>query len=63
MIATFIGCGFILCGLWGILTWFPDFLIIVKGFVPVSLVLGGFVAVVSGLSSMRKPRSNEKSKE
>lgn len=62
MIATLVGCVFISFGLWGILEWFPDFLIIAKGFVPVSLVLGGLVALVSGLSSLRKPRNNEKPK-
>lgn len=63
MIATLVGCIFIVVGLWGISEWFGDFVIMAKGFVPVSLVLGGLVALVSGLSSMRKPRGNEKPKE
>lgn len=63
MIATLIGCLFIIFGFWGILAWFPDFLTILRGFVPISLVLGGLVAIASGLGSLRKPRAHEKNKK
>jgi hypothetical protein len=63
MIATLIGSVFILFGFWGILTWYHDFLAVLRGFLPISMVFGGIVAVSSGLSSLRKPRSNEKTKK
>ncbi len=60
MIATLVGLVFIVLGCWGILAWFHDFIVVVRGFVPISLVLGGIVAVASGLGSIRKPRNHEK---
>lgn len=63
MMATLAGACFIFVGVWGIMQWFPDFLIVLKGFLPISLVLGGLVALASGLSSLKKPRSHEKTKK
>jgi len=63
MIATLIGSVFIVLGFWGILIWFPDFLTVIRGFLPVSLIAGGIIAIASGLGSLRKKRKNDKTKE
>ena len=63
MIAILLGGIFVVFGLWGIIQWFGDFLVVLKGFGSVSLLLGGLIAVISGFASLRSSRSNEKSKD
>jgi len=62
MISILVGVGLIILGLWGIVQWFPDFLIFLKGFFPLSIMLGGIVAIIVGVSSFSPARSHEKSK-
>lgn len=52
MIAVLVGLVFVVAGAWGIAHWFPDFVVVVRGLGPVSVLLGGLVAVVTGLSSL-----------
>lgn len=58
MIAVIVGAAFIALGAWGIFRWFADVLIIIKGFGSVSLIIGGVVAVIAGMSSMKSVRSD-----
>jgi hypothetical protein len=61
VISFLVGAVFIVVGIVGIIWWFPDFLIVVRGLLPVSLVLGGAVAVMTGLAAMSvRRRSNAK---
>jgi hypothetical protein len=53
MLATFVGLAFIAAGAWGILHWRAEFLLVMKGFLPISLFLGGLISLVVGLSSRR----------
>lgn len=63
MIAMLVGLVFVAAGAWGIARWFPDFLIVLRGLGPVSVLLGGLVAVVTGVSSMGpRRRSNDEKK-
>lgn len=63
MIAVLVGLVFVGLGAWGIARWFPDFLVVMRGLGPVSILLGGLVAVVTGLSSMGpRRRSNAEKK-
>lgn len=55
MIAVLVGLVFVVLGAWGIARWFTDFLLVMRGLGPVSVLLGGLVAVVTGFSS-RQPR-------
>jgi hypothetical protein len=58
MIAVIVGSAFIALGVWGVFEWFSEVLIILKGFGSVSLILGGIVAVIAGMSSMKSVRSD-----
>lgn len=40
-------------GLWGVWVWRGDFLLLLRGFLPISLFLSGALAIVIGLSSWR----------
>jgi hypothetical protein len=62
MIASLIGIFFIGLGLWGLIHWFREFLILICGLLPVSLLVGGVVAVVSGISSSRTRRRGDHEK-
>jgi hypothetical protein len=58
MIAVIVGVVFVLLGIWGAVAWFPEVLVIVKGFGSVSLIIGGVVAVIAGMSSLKSMRPN-----
>ena len=60
MISTFVGVIFILLGFWGVMIWFHDFMIVIRGFGALSLVLGGILAIVFGVSSMTPQRTDDK---
>jgi len=53
MLAVIVGAIFMLLGLWGVITWWSSFLVVLKGLVPAMIVCGGFLAVVAGVTSMR----------
>lgn len=61
MIAIVIGLTFIAVGGFGVLCWFKDFLTILRGVLPLSLVLGGIAAVLTGVSSFQKHRGGDDS--
>ena len=60
MTAIVVAAIFVLLGGWGLVEWFPELVIVAKGFLPVSLVIGGVVAVVAGVSALRPARVDEK---
>jgi hypothetical protein len=63
MIAVLVGLVFVVAGAWGIARWFSDFVLVVRGLGPVSVLLGGLVAVVTGFSSLQpRRRSNAEKK-
>jgi hypothetical protein len=63
MISILVGLVFIAAGIAGIVRWFPDFLGAVRGLAPLSLLLGGIVAVIVGVGSLSgRKRPNEKKK-
>lgn len=63
MTAVVIGILFIVLGAYGLLSWFHDFVTVLRGFIPFSILVGGLVAVVSGISSLRPKRSDESAKK
>jgi hypothetical protein len=40
-------------GVWGILLWTSDFLTVIKGSVPLMIALGGLLAVIAGITTMK----------
>jgi hypothetical protein len=53
MTAVIVGLAFVAAGLWGFVNWFPAVLFVLKGFGSISLIIGGVVAVLAGVSSMK----------
>ncbi len=41
-------------------TWGPEFLVVLKGFIPPALILGGIVAIVAGVSSIKDKIAEKK---
>lgn len=62
MIAVLVGLIFIAAGFWGLLRWFGDFMVMVRGLGPISILLGGLVGVLAGISSLQARRKNDGSK-
>ena len=63
MTSVLFGLAFILFGVWGMNAWFGDLLLVLRGLAPLSLFLGGVVALIVGLSSFRPaPNKGEDSK-
>ncbi len=62
MTAVVIGIIFVVLGGYGLLFWFKDFVTVLRGFLPVSILVGGIVALISGIGSLRPKRSDEKAK-
>ena len=60
MAAILIGVVFVLVGLWGVAHWVHDLVAVLKGLGPISMVLGGVIAIVAGISSLRPPRTGPK---
>ncbi len=53
--AVIIGILFIAIGIGGLVSWFPDFLSVLRGLGPISILLGGIVALVAGIEKKDKP--------
>ena len=54
-----IGIVTILLGLKGILCWWPDFLTVLKGSLPIILIFAGAIAVIAGLSEIKDEFSSK----
>ncbi|MFH1369401.1 MAG: hypothetical protein ABII64_09785 [Elusimicrobiota bacterium] len=53
MLAVITGVAFLVLGLWGIIGWWPDFISFLKGSVPAMIFVGGFLAVIAGITSIK----------
>lgn len=53
MVALIIGIIVVIIGVVGIVYWFSPFVEVLKGAVPAMLVLGGALAVVAGITTIR----------
>ncbi|MFN0118295.1 MAG: hypothetical protein ACKVQC_08425 [Elusimicrobiota bacterium] len=62
MTAVLIGIVFIFLGIWGMISWSSEFIVILKGFLPLSLFFGGVVAVMAGVSSLVPKRMKDEKK-
>lgn len=56
MLSALIGLIVSVLALWGMFVWWNDFLIVLRGLVPVSFVFGGIVAIVAGIAGWHEKR-------
>ena len=59
MLHAVFGLVVIVLGIFGIISWWPDFGLVMRGLVPFLLIIGGLVAIGSGLSKERLEESEE----
>lgn len=63
MTAVVIGIIFIVLGLWGLVSWLSSFIEVLQGLGPISLLVGGVMALIAGMSSLKTRRRDEKSQK
>lgn len=56
-ISIIIGAIVALLGLIGLLGWWCDFVIVLKGSIPAMFIFGGVIAVIAGLSELKDKQS------
>ncbi|MCB4791801.1 MAG: hypothetical protein LHV68_07935 [Elusimicrobia bacterium] len=52
MLAVIFGLLFAIMGIWGIVTWWSDYIIVLKGLVPFMLFCGGIISIIVGISAI-----------
>lgn len=50
----------IVLGLLGLINWWGDFVTILKGGIPILLLLGGIISLVAGISEMKETSKTKK---
>lgn len=50
-------------GLIGLIGWWCDFIVILKGSIPAMMIFGGLIAVIAGISEMKDELAAKKPKE
>jgi len=63
MLAVIVGLIFVILGIWGVIAWWPLFLIVIKGFIPVMIACGGLLSVIAGATSIRDIMEGRTTKE
>ncbi len=53
------GIAALVLGVIGLIIWFFDFLMILKGMVPIALILGGALAIYLGIEDIKTSASSE----
>ncbi|MBI2118749.1 MAG: hypothetical protein HYT97_03875 [Elusimicrobia bacterium] len=54
MMSIVLGLCSLLLGSWGVYFWFGNFIFLLKGLLPISFVCAGIIAILAGISSLRK---------
>ncbi|MDP2913754.1 MAG: hypothetical protein Q8N91_07130, partial [Candidatus Omnitrophota bacterium] len=49
-----------LVGLIGLISWWFDFIVLLKGCVPAMMIFGGLIAVIAGISEMKDEAASKK---
>jgi small neutral amino acid transporter SnatA (MarC family) len=52
-LSVIIGTAVAVLGLVGLFAWIGDFLVVLKGSVPIFLIFGGAIAVIAGVSEIK----------
>jgi hypothetical protein len=63
MLAVIIGLLFVIAGGLGVITWKADFVVILKGLMPIMLVAGGMISVIAGIMSIIESPESKISEE
>jgi len=53
----------IILGLWGIVVWWGDFALVLKGTVPAFLILAGLIALIAGIGEVKDSIARKEEKE
>ena len=59
-LSVIIGGVVALLGLWGLIGWWCDFLLVLRGSVPAMLIFGGVIAVIAGMSELKDEMTSKK---
>lgn len=59
-LSVIIGGVVALAGLLGLIGWWCDFMLVLRGSVPAMLVFGGIIAVIAGLSELKDELASKK---
>jgi uncharacterized membrane protein YccC len=52
-LSVIIGAIVALLGVWGLIGWWDDFLLVLRGSIPAMFIFGGVIAVIAGMSEIR----------
>ena len=63
MLHVIIGLDFLVLGVFGIISWWSDFGLVLRGLIPFLLLIGGLIAIGSGLSKVNLENSESESEE
>jgi len=55
-----VGAVVALLGLWGLTGWWCDFLLVLRGLIPVMMIFGGVIAVIAGISEVKDELASKK---
>jgi len=59
-LSVIIGAIVALLGFAGLIGWWSDFLLVLKGSIPAMLIFGGIIAVIAGISEIRDEAASKK---
>ncbi len=59
-LSVIIGAVVALLGLWGLMGWWSDFLLVLRGSIPAMLIFGGIIAVIAGVSELKDGLASKK---
>ena len=59
-LSVVIGAVVALLGLLGLKSWWGEFMMLIKGSVPLVLIFGGIVAVIAGLAELKDEAASKK---
>lgn len=59
-LSVIIGAIVALLGVFGLIGWWGDFLLVLRGSVPAMLIFGGAIAVIAGVSEIKDELASKK---
>jgi hypothetical protein len=63
MLAVTVGLVFAVAGMWGIIAWCPQMVIVFKGLVPFMIFVGGCISIVAGITAIRDSMEDARDKD
>jgi len=62
MLSVIVGLVFSVAGIWGVVQWWPQLIVVFKGLVPFMLCIGGCISMVAGITAIRDNMEDAKEK-